>query len=110
MVPHRFDTLFLSAVAPPDQSAVHDGVESTEHVWIRPEDALAQAASGERRMIFPTVCNLETLAGFPTAQAAFAASRARPVVPVLPRLVERGGRRVLAIPPESGYRTLEEDA
>lgn len=109
VVPQRFDTLFFTAVAPSDQAALHDGVESTEHVWIRPEDALAQAASGERRMIFPTLCNLDTLAGFASAEQAFAASRARPVVPVLPRLVERDGRRRLAIPPEAGYRQLEED-
>ena len=105
MVPRRFDTLFFSTLAPPGQLAAHDGIESTDHVWIRPEDALEQAERGERRMIFPTLMNLETLAGFSSAARALEASRARPVVPVLPRLVERDGARELVIPSEAGYST-----
>ena len=110
MVPRRFDTIFFSAFAPPGQLAAHDGIESTDHVWIRPEDALSQAAAGERQIIFPTLCNLETLSGFSEAHAALRASVERPVVPVLPELLEREGRRVLVIPPEAGYARTEQDA
>ncbi len=105
MVPRRFDTLFFAALAPPGQLAAHDGVESTNHVWIRPEDALAQAGRKERRMIFPTLLNLETLAGFASAELALDASRTRPVVPVLPQIVERDGERHMVIPEEAGYST-----
>jgi len=108
VVPQRFDTLFFAAIAPGDQAAAHDGVESTEHVWIRPEDALAEAGRGERRMIFPTLCNLDSLSGFASAAQALEASRARPVLPILPTVIERDGRRCLVIPPEAGYRTLED--
>jgi hypothetical protein len=108
MVPQRFDTLFFAALAPAGQLAAHDGVEATDHVWIRPEDALAQYRADERRLIFPTLCNLETLAGFASAEAALSASRRRPLVPVLPRMVERDGERMLVIPEEAGYPTTVE--
>jgi 8-oxo-dGTP pyrophosphatase MutT (NUDIX family) len=108
MVPQRFDTLFFAALAPAGQLAAHDGVEATDHVWIRPEDALAQCRAGKRRMIFPTLCNLETLTGFASADAALAASRRRPLVPVLPRMEERAGERMLVIPDDAGYPTTAE--
>jgi 8-oxo-dGTP pyrophosphatase MutT (NUDIX family) len=104
-VPRRFDTLFFAALTPPGQEASHDGIESTDHVWIRPEDAVAQAKRGERRIIFPTRCNLESLCGFETAEAALQASLARPVVPVLPKVV--GGKRV-EIRGDAGYQSTSE--
>ncbi len=108
MVPQRFDTLFFTALAPAGQLAAHDGVEATDHVWLRPEDALAQYRKNERRMIFPTLCNLETIAGFASVEQALAASRRRPLVPVLPRMAERDGERILEIPSEAGYPTTFE--
>lgn len=107
-VPRRFDTFFFAALLPPGQTAHHDGIESTAHTWIRPEDALDELRAGTRQIIFPTACNLETLTGFASAAAALRASRARPVVPVLPRIMERDGKRRLVIPPEAGYPTTEE--
>jgi 8-oxo-dGTP pyrophosphatase MutT (NUDIX family) len=107
-VPRRFDTVFFAAVAPPGQRAAHDGVEATDHLWVRPEDALEQMAAGQRRIIFPTACNLETLRGFASAPAAQSASHLRPVVAVLPVLEERDGKRRLVIPADAGYSTIEE--
>ncbi len=102
-VPRRFDTLFFAALAPAGQLATHDGVETTNHVWIRPEDALEQMRARKRRIIFPTAMNLETLSGFESGEAVLAASRHRPVVPVLPRFEERDGRRHIVIPAEAEY-------
>jgi 8-oxo-dGTP pyrophosphatase MutT (NUDIX family) len=108
IVPHRFDTLFFLAAAPADHRAAHDGVESSNHVWIRPEDALAQAGRKEHQMIFPQVANLETLSGFTSVAAALRASRERPVVPVTPRVVSEGSARKLVIPADAGYRVTED--
>ena len=108
LVPRRFDTFFFAALAPEGQLAAHDGIESTDDVWIRPEDALEQARRKERQMIFPTLCNLQTLAGFDDTKQALAASHARPVVTVLPVLHERDGKRFLVIPDEAGYERSEE--
>jgi 8-oxo-dGTP pyrophosphatase MutT (NUDIX family) len=107
-VARRFDTVFFAALAPTGQLAAHDGVEATDSIWIRPEDALAQAARRERQIIFPTACNLEVLCGFTTAAEALEGSRRRPVVPVLPRFLEEGGVRRLVIPREAGYPKSEE--
>ncbi len=107
-VPRRFDTWFFTALTPPGQLAAHDGVETSAHVWIRPEDALEQMRAGQRRIIFPTAANLETLTGFKTVGDALQCSRERPVPPVLPVLVERDGERKLVIPADAGYPIREE--
>jgi 8-oxo-dGTP pyrophosphatase MutT (NUDIX family) len=106
-VQKRFDTIFFTALAPAGQLARHDGVETTDHVWIRPEDALEQMGAGNRRIIFPTALNLETLSGFRSTKEALEASRQRPVVRVLPVVVERDGRRLVVIPEEAGYPVSE---
>jgi 8-oxo-dGTP pyrophosphatase MutT (NUDIX family) len=103
-VERRFDTIFFAAMAPVGQRAEHDGVESTNHAWLEPEEALAQASGGQRQLVFPTACNLDTLCGFPDAAAALTASRARSLVTVMPRVVLRDGQRVLELPEGTGYR------
>lgn len=107
-VPRRFDTLFFCAIAPAGQLAVHDGIETTSHLWIRPEVALEQAAKRERQIIFPTASNLRTLCGLNSSEAAMAASRSRPVVPILPSVQLREGKRVLVIREDAGYDVTEE--
>ncbi len=105
VVPKRFDTLFFAAATPPGQQAAHDGIESTAHIWIRPESALRQAEEGTRQIIFPTSCNLETLCAHADVAAAIAASVARPVVPVLPKVESRAGTPMIVIPDEADYPT-----
>jgi 8-oxo-dGTP pyrophosphatase MutT (NUDIX family) len=105
IVPRRFDTLFFLAAAPEGHEAAHDGVESSSHVWIRPEDALAQARRKERQMIFPQIANLETIAGFTRVEDVVASSHARPVVPITPRIAGEGDDRKLVIPDDAGYST-----
>ncbi len=106
--PRRFDTIFFAAETPPGQEALHDGVELTDHVWLRPEQGLAEYRAGRRQMILPTWANLETLLGFGCAADALAASRLRSLVPILPVLKERNGKRRIEIPAGAGYPTLEE--
>jgi len=108
MVPHRYDTLFFTASAPLGQLAAHDGFESTAHVWIQPEEALKQAATGDRQIVFPTKCNLETICGHADVDAALGASTARPVVPVVPKIETRAGEPMIVIPVEAAYPTSAE--
>ena len=109
MVPRRFDTLFFAAAAPADHIAAHDGIESTDSVWIRPEDALAQARAKQRQMIFPTLANLQTISGFDDVDAIITSSRARKVVPVLPKIAGEGKQRRMVIPADAGYPTTQEE-
>jgi 8-oxo-dGTP pyrophosphatase MutT (NUDIX family) len=103
VVPQRFDTLFFTAAAPADHQAAHDGVESSNHVWIRPEDALEQAKNKQRQMIFPTLANLQTIAGFAKVDEIVESSRMRPVIPITPTIAGQGDARRLVIPSDAGY-------
>ncbi|MEX2205750.1 MAG: NUDIX hydrolase [Myxococcota bacterium] len=106
--PKRFDTVFFAAATPPGQKALHDGIELTDHVWLCPEQALDDFRAGRRQMIIPTWANLETLSGFATSTTVLEASRLRPIVPILPVVVERDGGRSVVIPKDAGYATIEE--
>lgn len=106
-VPKRFDTHFYLAPAPADQNALHDGHEAVDSVWIRPADALAEAESGTRKVVFPTRMNLTKLARHATMADAFATARTTPVVTVLPEMRMTEAGRVLRIPLAAGYGAEE---
>jgi 8-oxo-dGTP pyrophosphatase MutT (NUDIX family) len=99
----RFDTRFFLAAAPPDQLAVHDGLESVESVWIAPARAVAEADAGKRRLVFATRKNLEKLARHATVADAMAAARASVVVRVQPEMVRAGEGWRIRIPAEADY-------
>jgi 8-oxo-dGTP pyrophosphatase MutT (NUDIX family) len=100
----RFDTWFYVAHAPLAQLAVCDGREAVDAEWIAPGDALALAASGQRKVIFPTRMNLQLLAESTSPVAAIDAARARPLVTVEP-WVEGPS---LLIQPDAGYGAVAE--
>lgn len=108
MMPKRFDTHFYLATAPADQLAIHDGYESVDSVWIKPAQAVAEAQSGARTIIFPTLRNLEKLARFETVAQALATTRAELVVTVLPWTEQRDNGTYLCIPENAGYDHCEE--
>jgi 8-oxo-dGTP pyrophosphatase MutT (NUDIX family) len=103
IVPKRFDTHFYLTVAPADQAALHDGGETVDSIWIRPEAALVEANAGTRPIVFPTRLNLMLLAQTPSVEAAVAAARAREVVAVQPEIEDRGGDKAVCIPAAAGY-------
>ncbi len=108
VVPKRFDTWFYVARAPEEQLAICDGYETVDAEWIAPSEALRLAEIGERTIIFPTRMNLKLLAEAKDAEDAVLRSRARELVTVLPTVAEKGGKRVLSIPPNAGYGAVEE--
>ena len=102
--PKRFDTHFFVAHAPEGQDAVHDGREAVEALWIRPEEAVAEAEAGRRTLVFATRLNLMRLARHRSAEEALEAARAAPVVTVTPEPVSDGvGGTLLRIPEAAGY-------
>lgn len=105
-VPKRFDTWFFLAEAPEDQIALHDGSESTDSVWIGPQEAIEEAKAGKRTLVHATTKNLELLAEGKTVAGAIAAASAREIVTVLPWVEERDGKRFLHIPEGAGYRNI----
>ena len=107
MMPKRFDTHFFLVETPAGQSAVHDGGESVDSVWITPQRAIAEEAAARLSIIFPTLMQLRKLARHARVADALAASRAEPVVTVLPHIEEGGEGPVLHIPIDAGYGVSE---
>jgi 8-oxo-dGTP pyrophosphatase MutT (NUDIX family) len=108
MMPKRFDTRFYLAVAPDDHSAVHDGHESVDSVWLSPADALAGAKSGKYTVIFPTRLNIEMLDESQSVDEAMAMAQQRTIVSVTPWTENREDGQYICIPPDAGYAVSEE--
>jgi len=108
MMPKRFDTQFYLAEAPADHLAIHDGYESVDSVWIRPEDALAGNKSGKYTIIFPTRLNIEMLAEANSVEDAFTQAKMRKIATVKPRFEKREDGNYLCLPEDAGYSISEE--
>src|SRR5262249_6725667 len=106
-MPKRFDTHFFLIAAPVSQLGAHDGGESVEGFWISPQAALAEAQAGKRTLVFATRMNLTKLARYATVAEAVAATRARPVVTVVPQVKRTAEGRWLQIPAEADYGVTE---
>ncbi|PWR19125.1 NUDIX domain-containing protein [Zavarzinia compransoris] len=102
-MPKRFDTHFFLAVAPADQLALHDGGETVDSIWIRPDDAIAEAIAGKRSVIFPTRMNLSVLTRDGDAAGAVARAAGKPPVRVEPWIEDREDGQFLVIGAEAGY-------
>jgi len=108
LTPKRFDTWFYAVSAPAEQLAACDGRETVDAEWIAPAEVLRLAAAGERKVIFPTRMNLQLLAEASGARDAVARAAARTLVTVQPQIQQRGGGRVLVLPPDAGYGPVAE--
>jgi 8-oxo-dGTP pyrophosphatase MutT (NUDIX family) len=107
-LPKRFDTHFFLVAAPVVQLGAHDGSESVEGLWIRPQQALDDAEARTRTLVFATQLNLKKLTRYATVAQAVAVTRESPIVTVMPKLIERSGAgRLLQIPEEAGYGVTE---
>jgi 8-oxo-dGTP pyrophosphatase MutT (NUDIX family) len=99
----RFDTWFYLAPAPADAHPVVDGDEIVDARWYRPSAALEAGESGELFLVFPTIKQLEQLAGFDSADALIEHARRREVLPVQPHVLLSGETARIVLPGEPGY-------
>ncbi len=97
--PRRYDTRFFAAVAPEGQTAVHDEVETIDHMWVRPAEALAQQEAGQIELVFPTVWNLRLLRRFATTAELVAAVSTMGAIPTVQPtvVVDEAGRRQVVV-------------
>lgn len=79
--PRRFDTRFFVAVAPENQLASHDGVETIDHVWLSPAQALEDHRCGLRLLGLPTIRTLRILSDFDTTGEVMRYAHANPPEP-----------------------------
>jgi 8-oxo-dGTP pyrophosphatase MutT (NUDIX family) len=86
IVPIRFDTRFFVAEAPPDQEALYDTLETTDSLWITPQEVLEKRRKGELDVPFPTFCNVRTLAEFSGVEEVIASTVSKEVPCIQPLL------------------------
>ena len=86
IAPIRFDTRFFVAVAPPEQKAMHDALETTDSKWISPQQVLERHREGRLNVPFPTYCNVKALAQFSGIEEVIASCRGKEVAAVQPLL------------------------
>lgn len=107
-LPKRFDTHFFLVAAPVVQLGAHDGSESVEGLWIKPQQALDDADARTRTLVFATQLNLKKLTRYATVAEAVADTRAGRIVTVMPKMLARTAEgRTLQIPAEAGYGVTE---
>jgi 8-oxo-dGTP pyrophosphatase MutT (NUDIX family) len=106
--PRRYDTRFFVARMPEGQTAVVDDVEAVHCEWRTPRSALDAWHAGDLSMLPPTVCLLQVLQRFATADDLLrAAADARgPGDPARIRGAEPGSFAVM-LPGEPGYDDAE---
>jgi 8-oxo-dGTP pyrophosphatase MutT (NUDIX family) len=95
-VPKRFDTCFFLAIAGDDDvPSVDDGEdgEAVEVRWITPSEAIETLP-----IVFPTLKNLEALAGFATAKELIDSRRGIDIATTRPVLVVENGKKRIILP------------
>lgn len=101
--PWRFDTYFFLAVPPVDQLGAIDGHEAVDITWLSPKEATALGEAGTRKIVFPTLRNLEMLGRSDSSAAAIAAAQARDIRIVEPSIVKEADGTWLVLPEDADY-------
>lgn len=106
--PRRFDTRFFVAAMPEGQSARPDDIETIDHVWLTPQQALADHESGARLIGPPTARTLRLLSDFGSAEEVLAYAHANPPEPEPTKAWPgmRKGRPVLVEPGAPAFDEL----
>jgi 8-oxo-dGTP pyrophosphatase MutT (NUDIX family) len=99
----RYDTHFFLAEPPQGATPTADGKEIVDLEWFTPRGALAAYEAGRIQLVFPTIKQLEQLAGFDTAHALLDHARGSEVVPIVPQVVLSGEVARIVLPGEPGY-------
>jgi 8-oxo-dGTP pyrophosphatase MutT (NUDIX family) len=92
-LPKRFDTYFFLARAYDGAEATIDRKEAVDVVWITPAEAIESLD-----IVFPTLKNLEAIAGFSSIEALLESRRGADIQPTRPRMLMVGGKRSFVLP------------
>jgi 8-oxo-dGTP pyrophosphatase MutT (NUDIX family) len=106
LMPKRYDTHFFIALAPQEQEAISDRLETTEGVWMQPATALQSFKQQQFPLAFPTYHQLRDLAVFHSVQEALSGTFARYVPTRLPLLTQKDGKRYFQLPNDDGPDSL----
>lgn len=97
-MPKRFDTwFFLTKIDGTVEVSLQER-EATDYRWIKPADALEQHRRGRFPMVFPTIRNLEAIAGQSSVDELLESRRGAKIEPVQPIMITEGNRRKIVLP------------
>jgi hypothetical protein len=102
----RYTTRFFIALAPSGQEGIHDGSESVNSLWIKPEDALSRHAEGTLLMIMPTIKNLENICGFNNTEELLkdkVTMDSKDIPTIEPKFFIKDGKMTGLLPGDPGY-------
>lgn len=102
-LPRRYDTRFFVAEMPHGQVPLHDSRETTDGVWIAPQDALDRSRRGEFPLVFPTEAHLKRMAAYRSIEQMIAETSEADLQPVTPRIVRKGDETSFLLPGDEGY-------
>ena len=106
----RFDTRFFAVRLPPGQEASVEEGELTQYAWLGEDDVRERLACGEVRMAPPTLATLEDLwrcfARHGDLETLLEAERARPVPPILPKMIRTEAAVEVVMPWDAAYAAL----
>jgi len=105
-LPLRYDVRFFVAKAPAGQSALHDGVELTRHVWITPQEALALFKKCKCNMVLPTLMTMYDLASFDSADEVIRSTKKKNVSGILTKMIEEDDEIVEYMPDGRAFRGM----
>lgn len=103
----RFDTRFFLTRIDADQHASHDNFETTDSVWLTPQQALARYAAGEIDLVAPQIMSLYQLKAHQTVDAALHEAHQRPPALVEPHPFMEDGKRILTYPGDERHPVAE---
>jgi 8-oxo-dGTP pyrophosphatase MutT (NUDIX family) len=101
--PLRYDVRFFVAEAPSNQVAIHDDIEITGHVWLRPAEALRRYEQGKLDMVLPQIMTLEEIKHFRTIREVIDFARKRHIPATLTKIKRIGGKDVEVMPDGSVF-------
>lgn len=107
--PRRFDTRFFLAAAPHGQEGVHDDAETVDSRWVRPAEALRDAAAGSLMMMPPTIANILFIEDCASVAEAIAKADTAGLPPrIQPKIRRNADGRIVAfsMPGDTDYDSL----
>lgn len=107
IMPRRFDTRFFIVAAPPGQLVIADSHETVETAWLPPARLIEAAQRGEMPLSHPTLYNLHELQAVlqrhRTLSHLLASEAARPIVPVMPKMLREKDSTTILLPWNPAY-------
>lgn len=106
--PKRFDTYFYLALLPQGQEAAPDNRETTEGVWLTPDQALEENLSGRVGLAPPQVRILGELAAHGSLDRLLAQTREKAdLAPVQPAMWIKEKERIILLPWDKDHQAGE---